>query len=910
MSDDRTAIDTGDGAFGQHGQTVHGSQTNIAGPVHGPVLSGQFGGPVVVNEDNTEKRQVGLYEIYSGYLKARACRLSWIAGATTSDGRDLFFKDVYEDVKAIDEKGNTGRVIERLDSLLGQIEEPMRGVLLLGDTGSGKTMAMNYLACALVTGQDSLLTANLQSRLVLRLNLRDVITRHIPAGAGSGRAQMLLDALKEDLSGILGEDSAEELLKYLQVESTRRGVLLLLDGFDELPLARDDRARLLEAIDELSLSLFALQGSTQSSARGAFTIMAARLSDDLSHHLPGFSRLVLQPYDEVQIDAFIDKCSAACSTCQGTDEAAAQLKLWAKKSPSSAQLASNPMFLAMVSSQCFSGRALPDDRVELYEQVINLMLDRSSLAQETDDGEKELKRGSAVAAPVSLDRETLRSCLEALAFASQQRQIQDTKKRRRPQPISKGDVYAAFETCLVRPVDMLTLLEQSGFLIPQTPSGFALPQRCFQEYMAARYLLRQPDLIGGLKAVAVEDPVLWREVILLALSRLAKQTEYTAIAVLHMLLPDEPGKVNAKTEMHWMSAALVGNALQETPPKVPAKVDIDRWAHAVILHRGKDWLVRMLAEGHLSALERMRAGDALAELDDPRFHVDTWYLPEEPLLGFIEVRKGSFLMGTRKQDKARLVELYGEVDDYEKEMPQSKVYLPTYFIARYPVTVAQFRTFLTASQLEPKFRQCLDGISNHPVVWVTFSEALEYCKWLNKLLCDWKSTPKKLATLLRSTDWEVTLPSEAQWEKAARGPKDERDFPWNDALDTDRANYGDVLSSGTSAVGCFPRGASYYGCLDMSGNVWEWTRSLCTWTYPYPSDESQQAEREDVTADVTAPDGIRRSLRGGAFYNEPFFLRCTARVRGRPWNADGDTGFRIALCRTSKASQQQIANTS
>jgi formylglycine-generating enzyme required for sulfatase activity len=221
-------------------------------------------------------------------------------------------------------------------------------------------------------------------------------------------------------------------------------------------------------------------------------------------------------------------------------------------------------------------------------------------------------------------------------------------------------------------------------------------------------------------------------------------------------------------------------------------------------------------------------------------------------------------------------------DAYEDEQPQHEVTLPDFYIARYPVTVSQFRAFVEESDHQVQDPRSLTGIANHPVVYVTWHEALAYCDWLARQLRLSDKTPAPLASLLREGGWRVTLPSEAEWEKAARGI-DGRIYPWGEGVDPEKANYGETGIGGTSAVGCFPAGASPYGLLDLSGNVWEWTRSLFK-DYPYLPEDG----REDLEAAGS------RVLRGGAL-GYPLSLRCAFRLRYDPDLRDYSFGFRVVV---------------
>ena len=164
---------------------------------------------------------------------------------------------------------------------------------------------------------------------------------------------------------------------------------------------------------------------------------------------------------------------------------------------------------------------------------------------------------------------------------------------------------------------------------------------------------------------------------------------------------------------------------------------------------------------------------------------------------------GEFLMGMMEQDALGIV----------WATPQRKIVLPAFQIDRYEITNEKYKVFVDATGHKAPFSErhessyswkggkYRENFGNHPVVFVDWYDAETYCKWLGK-----------------------RLPSEAEWEKAARGT-DARKWPWGNIFDKHALNTRNLAVKMTMPVGSFPRGASPYGVMDMSGNVFEWTSS-------------------------------------------------------------------------------------
>jgi formylglycine-generating enzyme required for sulfatase activity len=208
---------------------------------------------------------------------------------------------------------------------------------------------------------------------------------------------------------------------------------------------------------------------------------------------------------------------------------------------------------------------------------------------------------------------------------------------------------------------------------------------------------------------------------------------------------------------------------------------------------------------------------------------------------FMRVPAGRFLMGSRNDNK-----LAGS-----DEKTQHVVDIPyDYWMARFPVTNAQYSQF--------KKDGFDKGKENHPVVDVSWNDAMTYCQWLNNLLK--AELPSGLV---------LRLPTEAEWEKAARGT-DGREYPWGNQFDKNKCNTDEGGKGGTTPVGLYsPQGDSPYGCADMSGNVWEWTHSLKK-AYPYNVKDGREDEKASGA----------RVLRGGSFLGNDGVARCACRYDG------------------------------
>ena len=262
------------------------------------------------------------------------------------------------------------------------------------------------------------------------------------------------------------------------------------------------------------------------------------------------------------------------------------------------------------------------------------------------------------------------------------------------------------------------------------------------------------------------------------------------------------------------------------------------------------------------------------------------------LMGFeddewVKIPAGTFYFGAA----------VGDTDADSSESPADPNFdIPyDYWISKYEVTNAQYKLFVDATGYDPPScnwsgNQIEIGFEKHPVVCVSWNDAMVYVEWLDSELAD--------------EDLTVTLPSEPEWEKAARGPIDDRIYPWAGDFDGTKLNFCDEICSHrwadesvndgfakTAPVGSYPEGASPDGVEDMVGNVWEWTRSKYV-DYPYDPDDG----REDLDGDDV------RVLRGGSWHVGQMAVRVSDRsYDSSSFRGFDYWGFRVVVVHTSSS---------
>ncbi len=734
---------------------------------------------------------------------------------------------------------------------------------LLGDPGSGKTTFANFLALCLAGELLGLEDASLErlgeewqigALLPMRVMLRHFAAR-LPVDDQNPLWAYMASRMGETLAAFA---------PLLQCHLLEKGGLLILDGLDEVPEAARRRQQVKQAVlafkHDYPKVRILLSSRTYAYQRQAW-------------RLPQFTDAVLAPFSPEQIDAFVDSWYdhmaqvRANLTLEEAKGRASLLKQAINRTSHLKDLAPRPLLLTLMASlHAWRGGSLPEQREELYEESVNLLLDFWERPKAVLDREGQpILQTESASEWFNTSRERIQEELEHLTFAAHR----DQEDLVGTADIEEATLVAAMLRASGDP-DLRAgrvleyIRDRAGLLTNRGEGIYSFPHRTFQEYLAARYLTRA-SFPKQLVQLVRDDAERWREVCLLAGAKVARGTPFAAWSLVQRLCPHacDDTEVVGATETDWWAVLLAGRLLIDTG--IYQSSDLDD-VEAETLSHVRQWLAALLQQGRLPPVDRASAGVALGLLGDPRPGVGV--VDDVPdILWSRLIEPGPFIMGTPKEDAP-----------YDDEVPQFTCQLieKPFMISLYAVTVEQYQAFTDdggyrerdfwtetgwtwrerQSITEPRSYGAPFSIPNHPQVGVSWYEAMAYCHWLSQRL-----------------GRTVRLPSEAQWERAARHT-DGRLYPWGEGAPATRCNMSDTGIGATCAVGMFPDGAAQCGAVDMSGNVWECCRTA--WL------ENYDAYEENVTDEEVG--SARRVLRGGSFGSTAQGVRCACRRTRAPDN--------------------------
>lgn len=510
------------------------------------------------------------------------------------------------------------------------------------------------------------------------------------------------------------------------------------------------------------------------------------------------------------------------------------------------RLCRNPYMLKLISGvyvdNIKESKPLPDSQGQIFHQVI----DRLIL--------NEQKRRN-ILGEQSLDNiaDEINQCLQIIAFTMQANQSTSQTETE----ILKTDALGAIGDRIVDPNKPLDFAIGAQ-IIMDDGQKLRFSHQLVQEYFAGMTLL---------EAMKTDDPsnywnpTRWWE---------ASKLDETAI-ILTGWFQDKSGLLK------WISSANPELATECMIRNNVKTTDIDQETRTFIQSA-----IENKIEHSLSVQERAAVYRALGWFNDNRFGVgNKETLPE---INWLNIQAGDFIMGGDPKalncgDSTRCILSY------------------SYYISKYPITIQQYNSFIEDGGYSEEWKDCwtINGwnwriknnkttpyawnspkwtVPNHPVIGVSWYEAFAFCSWLNIKLRDRGGLP--------SSDLLVRLPTEEEWEKAARGSNG-LFYSWGNEY---IPNYANIHLNGesiqrTTAVGLYgPKSASPYGVEDMCGNVWEWC--IDPWLPKYI-----RSENLDIQKDVA------RSSRGGSWYHGKDEARCASRFWYRPGVADRFWGFRI-----------------
>lgn len=784
---------------------------------------------------------------YLDWLR-RECDSVELLGLDLKESRNVGLGHVYVPaVTNADVSGNGQRKRSVIISEFLLLDSLGRSPLYVpGAAGSGKSTFCRWLALIVAEGQvpahrrigvdddhfTETLPETLAGRLPLLVRLRDWAS-HPEFLAGNGR--WTCEQLVASLAGWLDKTRPGGLSgEVFQAELRAGRCLLILDGVDEVPESRGDdlpRRNLLSGLADalpawrkagnwllLTSRPYGLEAEDQRRL-GLPLAELAELPDPLQQ------LFVRRWFDAVDPPSAVEKADGLLAHLAQRDDLA--------------EMRSNPMLLTALCVKYDEGRRLPQDFYALYDAVVRQVLYKRFATE----NERDQVRNRLAAIALGMHRGEAQTPRETPAAEVTVEEVDRLLAELAQQAWASEP--GADGACAKREL----LLSDSGLLLPRDNRRAAFYHLSFQEFLAAARLQKLREAPEAILANHAGTPA-WRRTLRFLFCAVAeRESPERAIIAWRSLLPSfEPAALDANP--------------------APALVLAD----GLEVARAKGWQIDNFKEPLRAACEH-----ALHHLS-PDVRAQLWLCRGR--LGWDD-RPG---VGLRRDGLPDIAWEHCEAGDFLfGELPELRTVETPFRIARYPITHRQFQAFVDAGGYGQE--EWWSGLAQRPdptpARWtepnapresVSWYEAMAFCRWLDAGLSAAGELPE---------GWLVCLPTEVQWERAARGT-DGRAFPWGADFCSGHANVLETLSgrklyvNRTSPVGLYPLGKAPSGALDMGGNVLEWCRN--------------EYERPDRVAD----DGERpRVLRSSSWYGDSDRCRASDSSMGSPFIRGDILGFRV-----------------
>lgn len=759
------------------------------------------------------------------------------------------------------------RTLSPAECLAHAFARRCKGVVFLGLPGAGKSTLLKHLFTRVAHGGAEAMGLDPGTVPVL-LSVADIVD--------DWESRSLTEIIAERARSRQSPRAADALTLAAPP------LLVMLDGLDEV---RDTKTR-AGVCRRLEQSLEAMN-----TARFVVTCRYAAWSDlaMLDNRFQAVDVLIL---GDEQIARYVRRwfpaVEHALAAGQAPDEARATrraealLEVLSRQQRSAdlklRELIGNPLMLSTVCLIFQEDNSLPEQRAALYDRATRLLLQNATQ-----------RWGEAACLP----EEPSRRVLERVAWEMHCQQWVE-RDEAEVLPFVDKALHGRSDIAHDAAGFLKAARDESGILASYDVRKVRFLHLTFQEYLASCYA-RNHNKDDALAQRA--DDTFWREVILLAATQEGRFVPFvTALGaqgriaasreLLHECLADlgySPAEAftplldavaNAReADARWHATPWLKRLLA-SPPATPSRATLDAAAavmelwHAREREAARAWANRFVDDPDPTLREAARACLGLVGSRDESF--------VEPTTGmeFLWVPPGEFWMGASTTPGSRGY----DQEAVRTEAPVHKVTLTEgYWLSRFPVTNADYLRFVQATGAEPagSFSNARFNDPLQPVVEVGFEAAEAFCAWLHR-------------TSLSALGRTASLPTEAEWEFAARGPEGRR-YPWGEeAPDASRAVWGLPLETGhTARVGGRPLGRGPFGHEEMAGNVWEWCRDAWREGYGTEAAVVDPCHQDD--------NGAPRVVRGGSWRNRARYLRCATRNWSHPRNRLPLLGFRVVV---------------